>query len=227
MVIGMADGLTVLFALAAGVAEIAAGTIAMGLGGYLAAKSDADRKEITAIFSDYGISDEESRPVLEALERNPIAWRDFMMKFELGLEEPDPKRDSTRSIHVDDTSSRQALLASAGVTLLALGIFWDCAPGLRRFREVAFYESSRWGRVSHRQIGYLTLCGAPAKLASSLGERSDHDAMRSATHGSALTLTAGVDLASICFQYCEDWPPAHPCCALHPQFLLSLLDVLV
>src|SRR5262245_54179234 len=127
VVIGMADGLTVPFALAAGIsgaltsshivvtagfAEIAAGAIAMGLGGYLAAKSDAEhfyseqrreedeiknkteaeRKEIITIFSQYGINEEESRPVLAALERNPVAWRNFMMKFELGLEEPNPKR---------------------------------------------------------------------------------------------------------------------------------------
>jgi VIT1/CCC1 family predicted Fe2+/Mn2+ transporter len=174
VVIGMADGLTVPFALAAGisgaltsshivvtagVAEIAAGAIAMGLGGYLAAKSDAEhfyserrreedeiknkadaeRKEIAAIFQQYGISDEESQPVLAALERNPVAWRDFMMKFELGLEEPDPKR-AVRSAatiaasyiaggliplapYMLMTSSGKALVVSAAVTLLALGIF--------------------------------------------------------------------------------------------------------
>src|SRR3954463_10378583 len=107
VVIGMADGLTVPFALAAGIsgaltsshivvtaglAEIAAGSIAMGLGGYLAAKSDAEhfyselrreeeeiktkadaeRREITEIFEAYGITESESRPVLTALERNPI-----------------------------------------------------------------------------------------------------------------------------------------------------------
>ena len=174
VVIGMADGLTVPFALAAGisgaltsshivvtagVAEIAAGAIAMGLGGYLAAKSDAEhffserrreedeienkaeaeRMEITAIFSEYGITEKECQPVLAALERNPVAWRDFMMKFELGLEEPDPRRAvrSAFTIAVSYitggliplapymlmTSSSQALLVSAGVTLLALAIF--------------------------------------------------------------------------------------------------------
>jgi VIT1/CCC1 family predicted Fe2+/Mn2+ transporter len=127
IVIGMSDGLTVPFALAAGLtgavsmtklivlaglAEIAAGSIAMGLGGYLAAKGDAqhyqserkreereivervrdEEQEIYDIFSTYGVSVDESTPVLNALKRNPAAWVDFMMRFELGLEKPEPQR---------------------------------------------------------------------------------------------------------------------------------------
>jgi vacuolar iron transporter family protein len=174
VVIGMADGLTVPFALAAGisgaltsshivvtagVAEIAAGSIAMGLGGYLAARSDAEhyaserrreereivekveveRQEIVDIFKDYGVTAEESAPIVAALERQPAAWRDFMMRFELGLEEPDPKR-ALRSAFTIGASyiiggfvplapymlmrdSRAALVISAVVTLLALGVF--------------------------------------------------------------------------------------------------------
>ena len=127
IVIGMSDGLTVPFALAAGIsgaiaethlvvtagfAEIAAGSIAMGLGGYLAARSDAEHfeteakreqleiiqqtqaeeQEIYDIFAQYGVSQNESSSVVTALKRNPTAWKDFMMKFELGLEKPDPSR---------------------------------------------------------------------------------------------------------------------------------------
>lgn len=131
IVIGMSDGLTVPFALAAGLsgalasapnsthiiltaglAEIAAGSIAMGLGGYLAAKGDAEHyvnerireqrevkivpeieeREIIDLMAEYGVSNEESQPLLMALKRNPEKWVDFMMRFELGLEEPDPKR---------------------------------------------------------------------------------------------------------------------------------------
>ncbi len=127
VVIGMADGLTVPFALAAGlsgaavatrvvvtagIAEISAGAIAMGLGGYLAARSDADHyaserqreeqetrsvpavesQEITGIFEAYGITPEESAPVVAGLRRDRQAWVNFMMRFELGLEVPDPKR---------------------------------------------------------------------------------------------------------------------------------------
>lgn len=123
VVIGMADGLTVPFALAAGLsgavgsshivvlaglAEIAAGSIAMGLGGYLAARGDVEHyaserereereivertrdeeEEIYEIFEQYGVARAESYSVLAALKRNPRAWVDFMMRFELGLEKP-------------------------------------------------------------------------------------------------------------------------------------------
>jgi vacuolar iron transporter family protein len=127
VVIGMADGLTVPFALAAGLsgailgtnivvtaglAEIAAGSIAMGLGGYLAARSEsehyqsekkreawevvhkpeAEAAEIREVFEGYGLTEAEITPIIAALERNPEAYVQFMMRFELGLEEPDPKR---------------------------------------------------------------------------------------------------------------------------------------
>ncbi len=127
IVIGMSDGLTVPFALAAGLsgaiaasrlvvvaglAEIAAGSIAMGLGGYLAARSDCDhyasevhreereiiertedeRREVREILESYGISREHSQPIVDAFEKNPKKWVEWMMRFELGLEEPDPKR---------------------------------------------------------------------------------------------------------------------------------------
>ncbi len=127
IVIGMSDGLTVPFALAAGLsgiansttivitgglAEIAAGSIAMGLGGYLAARSDAEHytterateqrevdmfpevevAEVEQIFLSYGLEKEQSALVANALRLHPVAWIDFMMRFELGLEKPDPKR---------------------------------------------------------------------------------------------------------------------------------------
>jgi VIT1/CCC1 family predicted Fe2+/Mn2+ transporter len=123
----MSDGLTVPFALAAGLsgaidttsiivtaglAEIAAGSIAMGLGGYLAAKSDSEHyaserareeleviekpeveaTEVAEVFQSYGLTAGESGPIVEALRKMPVPWVDFMMRFELGLEKPDPKR---------------------------------------------------------------------------------------------------------------------------------------
>jgi VIT1/CCC1 family predicted Fe2+/Mn2+ transporter len=174
VVIGMSDGLTVPFALAAGLsgavssthliviagmAEIAAGSIAMGLGGFLAAQGDAqhywservreeteivertrdEEEEIYEIFEQYGVERVESAPVLEALKRNPPAWVDFMMRFELGLEEPASGRARKSAftiassyivgglvpllpyILVDDV--RSALLLSVGVTLVALFVF--------------------------------------------------------------------------------------------------------
>jgi len=127
IVIGMSDGLTVPFALAAGLsgavtssrivvvagfAEIAAGAIAMGLGGYLAARTDAEhyaieRKreemeivekphaevaEVKEILSDYGLTEEQADSIVDRFKQNPKNWVDWMMRFELGLEEPDPTR---------------------------------------------------------------------------------------------------------------------------------------
>ena len=127
VVIGMSDGLTVPFALAAGLsgavastgivvtaglAEIAAGSIAMGLGGYLAAKTDLEHyeselrreqreveelpgkeaEEVAQVFREFGLAEEEIAPVLRALTARPDRWVDFMMRFELGLEKPDARR---------------------------------------------------------------------------------------------------------------------------------------
>jgi predicted membrane protein (TIGR00267 family) len=127
VVIGMSDGLTVPFALAAGLtgaiaashliviaglAEIAAGSISMGLGGYLAAKGDVEHykqerkneewevteipdheaEEVREIFEAYGLTAKQVEPILKNFRANPKLWVDFMMTNELGLEEPDPKR---------------------------------------------------------------------------------------------------------------------------------------
>jgi VIT1/CCC1 family predicted Fe2+/Mn2+ transporter len=174
VVIGMADGLTVPFALAAGLsgaventrlivvgglAEIAAGSIAMGLGGYMAARGDAEHyeqerareyreikeipeeemAEVSRVFQAYGMTNEESTPVVDALSRRPDAWVDFMMRFELGLEEPDPRRAVTSaatiagayivggliplSPYIAQANAVRGLAFSAAVTLAALGVF--------------------------------------------------------------------------------------------------------
>ena len=174
VVIGMSDGLTVPFALAAGLtgaitttsiivtaglAEIAAGSVAMGLGGYLAAKSDAEHyakererekrevaeipheemKEVAEVFEEYGLTREQTLPLVEALRKQPQKWIDFMMRFELGLEKPDPKRALTSALtiggayavggfvplapYMASTRASTALLFSVLVTLLALLIF--------------------------------------------------------------------------------------------------------
>ena len=174
VVIGMSDGLTVPFALAAGLsgavagsnivvtaglAEIAAGSIAMGLGGYLAARSDAEhyaserrreereivertedeREEVRGLFREYGVPEEAIAPVVSALEAKPGAWVDFMMKFELGLEAPDPKRAVASALTIAfaymagglvplapyffTPHASAALGASVGFTLVALAVF--------------------------------------------------------------------------------------------------------
>jgi VIT1/CCC1 family predicted Fe2+/Mn2+ transporter len=135
VVIGMSDGLTVPFALAAGLsgtvhdtwivvvaglAEIAAGSIAMGLGGYLAARTDRDhyvseldremretvelpdkeRDEVADVFRGYGMSEEDIAPVVQAISSDRKRWVDFMMRFELGLEEPDPSRARNSAVTI-------------------------------------------------------------------------------------------------------------------------------
>lgn len=127
IVIGMSDGLTVPFALAAGLsaavnsnsiiitaglAEIIAGCIAMGLGGYLAGKTeqehyeselrkeylevqqvpDKEKDEIKEIFAGYGLDGKAQDLIADQLCKNADNWVDFMMKFELGLEKPDINR---------------------------------------------------------------------------------------------------------------------------------------
>ncbi len=178
IVIGMSDGLTVPFALAAGLtsaaaalakgtsiivtagfAEIAAGSIAMGLGGYLAAKTDTEHyaselereyretvelpeietEEVAKVFREYGLTEAQMEPVVTAITGNQKKWVDFMMRFELGLEPPDPAR-AARSAGTIALSYivggmipltpyivlRQimpALWVSVGVTLMALFVF--------------------------------------------------------------------------------------------------------
>lgn len=174
VVIGMSDGLTVPFALAAGLtgavastriivtagmAEIAAGSIAMGLGGFLAAKGDvehyaaerrreerevvempeAETEEVAEIFRGYGLAAPEVATVVGAIRARPQAWVDFMMRFELGLEPPDPRRAMVSAFTIGGAyivgglvplapymviqRSHSALVVSALATLVALLVF--------------------------------------------------------------------------------------------------------
>ncbi len=174
VVIGMSDGLTVPFALAAGLtgaisqsrlivtagfAEIAAGSIAMGLGGYLAARGDAehyaserareeaeivtipdaDAQEVRDIFLTYGLTETECSTVVESLRKRPKDWVDFMMRFELGLEPPDPSRAWKSALtialayviggliplsaYLFLSDAKAALRLSVTVTLIALAVF--------------------------------------------------------------------------------------------------------
>ena len=127
IVIGMSDGLTVPFALAAGlsgavlhnsivitagIAEIVAGSIAMGLGGYLAGKTEQEhfqaelkreydeveeipedeKNEVKLIFAQYGLNEITQNTIADELAKDKDKWVDFMMKYELGLEKPNVNR---------------------------------------------------------------------------------------------------------------------------------------
>src|ERR1700679_210805 len=188
VVIGMSVGLTVPFALAAGLsgakvgtsvvvlaglAEIAAGSIAMGLGGFLAARTDQEHyqserqceikeareipeeeaAEVARVFQGWGLTDQQIQPIVTAISSDENRWVDFMMRFELGLEEPDPKR-AIRSastigasyiaggfiplapyFFLDDL--RAGLMVSVVVTLAALFIF-GCIKA--RFTGIAWWR---------------------------------------------------------------------------------------
>ena len=174
IVIGMSDGLTVPFALAAGlsgavsstgiiiiagIAEIAAGSIAMGLGGYLAGKTEIDhynselkreyeevelvpekeKAEVREFFGNLGLSEEVQHKAVEEIAKDKKKWVDFMMKYELGLDKPDPKRATKSALNIGlsyvvgglvplspyffiDTPV-EALKLSAIVTLICLFVF--------------------------------------------------------------------------------------------------------
>ncbi|MFC4261748.1 VIT1/CCC1 transporter family protein [Ferruginibacter yonginensis] len=135
VVIGMSDGLTVPFALAAGlsgavassniiviagIAEIAAGSIAMGLGGYLSGKTEQDHytneekrehfevenlrereiEETKEFFANIGLSKEVQEQATEEIARDKDRWVSFMMKYELGLDKPDPKRATKSALNI-------------------------------------------------------------------------------------------------------------------------------
>ena len=100
---------------------------------------DEEAREVVKVFTDYGLTREEAAPVVEAMTKKPTQWVDFMMRFELGLEEPNPKRALQSALTIAGSyiaggfiplspymilhSSRVALIWSAVVTLIALGVF--------------------------------------------------------------------------------------------------------
>jgi VIT1/CCC1 family predicted Fe2+/Mn2+ transporter len=174
IVIGMSDGLTVPFALAAGltgaitnssviviagIAEIVAGSIAMGLGGYLAGKTENDhyhselkkeydeveripemeKKEVRDFFENLGLSEDIQLKATEEIAKDKKQWVDFMMKFELGLDKPDPRRATKSALNIGLSyavggiiplspyffiaDSREALKFSVIATLICLFVF--------------------------------------------------------------------------------------------------------
>ena len=209
IVIGMSDGLTVPFALAAGlsgvvdnstiiviagIAEIAAGSIAMGLGGYLAGKTEQDhykselkrefeeverlpereKQEVREFFEQIGLSKEIQDKATEEIARDKKQWVDFMMKYELGLDEPDAKRATKSALNIGlsyvvggiipllpyilISNSTEALKVSIIATLICLfvfGYFKSKVTGVHPF----------WGALKVMSIGALA-AGAAFAVAS-------------------------------------------------------------
>jgi len=194
VVIGMADGLTVPFALAAGIsgavtasanatrlvvtaglAEIAAGSIAMGLGGYLAAKTDAEHyaaerereiretvelpdvetEEVAKVFREYGLNDAQMAPVVQAIVCNQKNWVDFMMRFELGLETPEPGRANRSALTIAASYVVGGLIPLAPYMSLA-----DVLSALRFSVAITILALAVFGFVKSRFTGISPLRGA-------------------------------------------------------------------
>jgi VIT1/CCC1 family predicted Fe2+/Mn2+ transporter len=183
VVIGMADGLTVPFALAAGLsgtvsqpgivviaglAEIAAGSIAMGLGGYLAARTDRDHylserareyretvevpdretEEVADVFRGYGMAEADLAPVVRAICSDQKRWVDFMMRFELGFEEPDPRRARNSAVTIAASYIAGGLVPLAPYMLAA-----DLLTGLKISVGVTLAALFAFGYVKGRMTG--------------------------------------------------------------------------
>ena len=204
IVIGLSDGLTVPFALAAGLsgavqssslvitaglAEIVAGSIAMGLGGYLAGRTEVDhyaaelareyrevrevpdreREEVDELLAEIGLSPATRAAAVAELTANPDQWVQFMMKYELGLEEPDPrqapKSAATISIayalggliplsaYFFTSTPEQGLLWSAVITVLCLLVFGY-------FRSRMTGQPPIWGAFKMAGVGALAAAAA-------------------------------------------------------------------
>jgi VIT1/CCC1 family predicted Fe2+/Mn2+ transporter len=204
VVIGMSDGLTVPFALAAGlsgavdstniiviagIAEIAAGSIAMGLGGYLAGKTEQDHysselkreyyevdnlrhreiEETKEFFKNIGLSEELQDKATEEIAKDKKQWVEFMMKYELGLEKPDPRRATKSALNIGLSyvvgglvplspyffvdSPTEGLRISVAVTLLCLFVFgW--------FKSKMTGIQPWWGALKVMLIGAVAAAAA-------------------------------------------------------------------
>ncbi len=204
IVIGMSDGLTVPFALAAGlsgavansaiiviagIAEIAAGSIAMGLGGYLAGQTEQDhyaselkreydevdrvpeveKQEVRDFFKQIGLSEEVQHKASEEIAKDKKQWVDFMMKYELGLEKPDPKRAGKSALNIGVSyivggiiplspyffikNSTEALRISVIATLVCLFVFGY-------FKSKMTGVHALWGAIKVTLIGAIAAAAA-------------------------------------------------------------------
>ena len=204
VVIGMSDGLTVPFALAAGlsgavdkssiiviagIAEIAAGSIAMGLGGYLSGKTEQDHykneekreqnevetlrhieiEETKEFFANIGLSKEIQEQATEEIAQDKDRWVEFMMKYELGLDKPDPKRATKSALNIGISyiiggiiplspyffisDSREALQYSVVATLICLFIFGFLKSKLTGVNPL-------WGAIRVTLIGAIAASAA-------------------------------------------------------------------
>lgn len=190
IVIGMSDGLTVPFALAAGlsgavantsiittagIAEIVAGSIAMGLGGFLAGQTEVEhydaelkreyeevervpereKEEVREVFADYGLDEEAQNLIIEALSKDKKKWVDFMMKFELGLEKPDINRARNSALTIGT-----AYIVGGIIPLAPYFFVEDAHQGLLYSMAVTLLTLFVFGYFKSKVTGQNPLTGA-------------------------------------------------------------------
>jgi len=204
VVIGMSDGLTVPFALAAGIsgaiasshlvvaaglAEVAAGSIAMGLGGFLAARGESDHyrrerqreedeivnkrdfeeREVLEILTRHGLTVDESRAVLAGLERRQEGWVDFMMRFELDLAKPDPARAWKSALTIGASYAIGGMIPLAPyffVSAARLGLIVSAAVTLVALAVFGFFKGRMTGARPLRAAAETVLIGGVASAAA-------------------------------------------------------------
>ena len=204
IVIGMSDGLTVPFALAAGLsgaavsnaivitaclAEIAAGSIAMGLGGYLAGRTEADhynaelarerrevdmvpekeKEEVREVFAGLGLSPETQHIIAEEMARDKEKWVDFMMKYELGLDKPDPRRARNSALNIGLSYIVGGLVPLTPYFFAAVpanGLRWSCCITVACLFIFGFFkarftgQNPWWGALRVMLIGSAAAAAA-------------------------------------------------------------------
>ncbi len=206
IVIGMSDGLTVPFALAAGlsgagagvttaivitagIAEVAAGSIAMGLGGYLAGRTEVEhyeselkreywevdnlpekeKEEVREIFADMGLSPESQNRIVEEMSKDKEKWVDFMMRFELGLEKPDAKRARNSALNIGVSYIVGGMVPLSPYFFASTpteGLKWSCAITIMSLFTFGFFKAKVTGQNPWAGALKVTLIGSVAAAAA-------------------------------------------------------------
>ena len=204
IVIGLSDGLTVPFALAAGLsgavsssglvitaglAEIVAGSIAMGLGGYLAGRTevehyeseqarerrevrevpDVERAEVDELLADMGLSAATRHLAVAELTADPEQWVKFMMKYELGLEEPDPKQAPKSAFTISAAYAVGGLIPLSAYFVTATpqqGLAWSAAITLLCLLVFGYFKSRLTGQPPVAGALKMAVVGALAAAAA-------------------------------------------------------------
>jgi len=204
IVIGMSDGLTVPFALAAGlsgvvqntniiltagIAEIAAGSIAMGLGGYLAGRTEIDhynselqrerdevenvpeneKQEVRDVFADIGLSTETQHLIAEEMAKDKVKWVDFMMKYELGLDKPDPRRARNSALNIGLSYIVGGLVPLSPYIFNKApldGLRWSCIVTVLCLFVFGFFKARFTGQNPWAGAVRVTLIGSVAAAAA-------------------------------------------------------------